>query len=377
MVLVTGLFLVLALLGLLYQLGAVLALWHFRRRLPEMPEKQDWPGITVLKPVRGMEPGLTACLASFLQQDYPCYEVLFGVADPADPVLPQLRALQQQYPEVPTKIIICQEKLGANPKVSTLRQLLPQAGHQLLVLADSDVLAPPDLLRQLAAALAPRDMGLVSCLYRHPPAPTVGAALEALTIEADFIPGVAVAHYLEGISFALGAVMAVKRQLLPAIGGLAAIADYLADDYQLGWRVAQTGYRVAVLPVVVQTGNPRQTLRGYWQHQLRWSRTYRVCRPGGYLAFGLTFTFPWALLTWLTGGAGAWLPALVLILRLGVAASCQRLLGKSTSIWELGWLPLKDCLSLVLWGSSFLGDEVSWQGRTYRLRPDGRLRPLA
>lgn len=374
--LLTIFLLLITLAGLVYQLGAAVALWRFRQRAANPEEGVDLPGISVLKPVRGVEPGLEACLESFLRQDYPSYEVLFGVADPDDPVVPLLRGLQARYPQVPSKIELCPAKLGANPKVSTLRQLLPQARHPVFVIADSDVAAPPELLRELAMALAPPSMGLVSCLYRQGPPLTAGAALEALTVNVDFIPSVAVAHYLEGISFALGAVMAGKRRLLPAIGGLAALADYLADDYQLGWRVAQTGSQVAILPLVVETGNPRQSLKGYWEHQLRWARTYRVCRPGGYLAYGITFAFPWALGAWLSGGLGLWLPLLALTVRLGVALACQRSLGGQTFSWELTLLPLKDCLSWLLWLLSFLGDEVVWQGRRYRVQADGRLQPL-
>lgn len=370
------LFLLLILAGLFYQVGAAVALWRFRRRTALRGAAVDLPGISVLKPVRGLEPGLTAALESFLRQDYPCFEVLFGVADPHDPVWPVLQDLQVRYPQVPIRIVLCPQRLGANPKVSTLQQLLPQARHPLLIIADSDVVAPPELLRQLAAALEPPSQGLVSCLYRHLPPRTPGAALEALAINVDFIPSVAVAHYLEGVRFALGAVMAIKRSLLPAIGGLAALADHLADDYQLGWRVAQTGHRVAILPLVVETGNPRQRVQGFWQHQLRWARTYRVCRPGGFLAYGITFVFPWALLGWLTGGVGFWGPVLALLVRLGAAWICQRLLAGRPLTWELALLPFKDGLSWLLWLLSFLGDEVVWQGRRYRVHSDGRLQPL-
>ena len=182
---------------------------------------------------------------------------MFGVADPADPVFPVLRELQGKHPDLDIQIINCPQELGLNPKVSTLRQLLPHADHELIVISDSDVRAKPDLLTRLAAALQQPGVGLATCLYRSGPVHTPGGALEALSISADFIPSVAMAHYVEGINFALGAVMALPRQVLESIGGFPAIADYLADDYQLGYRVSRAGLQVHLLPYVVETlGRP-------------------------------------------------------------------------------------------------------------------------
>ena len=210
-----------------------------------------------MKPVKGLDHDTSACLASFINQDYPHRQILFGVADPADPVFPVLRELQGKHPDLDIQIINCPQELGLNPKVSTLRQLLPHADHELIVISDSDVRAKPDLLTRLAAALQQPGVGLATCLYRSGPVQTTGGALEALSISADFIPSVAMAHYVEGINFALGAVMALPRHILARIGGFPAIADYLADDYQLGYLVSQAGLQVHLLPYVVETlGRP-------------------------------------------------------------------------------------------------------------------------
>ena len=338
------------------------------------------PGISLLKPVKGLEEDTSACLASFIRQDYPNLEILFGVADPGDPVLPLLRALQEKYPHIDIQIIICSQELGLNPKVSTLRQLLPRARHDLIVISDSDVRVRSDLLTRLAAALQQPGVGLATCLYRHGPVYTSGGALEALSISADFIPSVATAHYVEGINFALGAVMATSRPVLESIGGLAPIADYLADDYQLGYRVSQTGLKVSLLPYVVETLGGRETMADYLTHQLRWARTYRVCRPKGYFAYGITFALPWSLLAWLTSGLAPWAGGLALIsllVRLAVAAaaeySCLR--GRLPKRY-LVLLPCKDLLSFSLWILSFFGNSVIWKGDRYRVMPDGRLERL-
>ena len=370
-------FAILACCAIIYQLGAVLALGFFLKRpLPEA-NGSSGSGVSLLKPVKGLEPDTYDCLASFMKQDYPEAEILFGVADPSDPVLPVLQLLQKNYPDVDTHIIMCPQELGLNPKISTLRQLLPHAKFDLIVISDSDIRARPDLLTRLSAALEQPGVGLATCLYRHGPVHTVGGALEALSISADFIPSVAMAFYVEGIKFALGAVMAISRPVLERLGGLAAIADYLADDYQLGYRVHQIGLKVALLPYVVETLGGRETIADYLAHQLRWARTYRVCRPAGYFAYGITLALPWGLLAWLSSGLGPWAGSLFLIcllVRLTVAAAAEySFLGGRLPKWYLVLLPLKDLLSFGLWILSFSGNRVIWKGSRYRVRPDGRL----
>jgi ceramide glucosyltransferase len=264
--------------------------------------------------------------------------------------------------------------------VSILRQLEPQARYDLLVVADGDVKVGPDFLDRVAAAFREPQVGLVSCPYRAGPADSLGSWLESLSISADFIPSVAVAHYVEGIRFALGAAMALTRTALVRIGGFAALADYLADDYQLGWRVHQAGFEVRLLPYVVETVNPRLGLKDYLSHQLRWSRTYRVCRPRGYFAYGITHALVFSLILWLISGLAFWALGLVtatLALRFVLAWFSEYVcLSGSLSPAALLLMPLKDLLSFGFWLVSFLGNEVVWQGRRYRLTRDGLLVPL-
>jgi len=374
------LFSCLALLGLVYQGAALAALWCFCRRPLPQPSGGDLPGITVLKPLRGVSPETEACLASFFQQDYPRFQILFGVAAADDPVVGLVAALADRFPHVEVELVQCPQKMGLNPKVSTLRQLLPRATQELLVISDSDVWAPPDLLANLGAALQEGGVGLTSCLYKAGPLAALGSALEALAISADFIPSVAVAHYLEGVSFALGAVMAVRREALGQMGGLAAIADYLADDYQLGRRIHQAGWRVTLLPLVVSTCQPHTSFTGFLSHQLRWARTYRVCRPRGFFGFGITFVLTWSLLAWWLSGWSLWGWVLLgcgLAGRTAVAWGAARLLEQEGRLGKMvSLLPLKDMLSFIIWLLSFLGDQVVWQGRRYRVKVDGRLEEI-
>jgi len=370
----------LLLAALAYQVLALICLARFFKQPPPSQAAGESPGLTVFKPVRGLGPETRDCLESFLRQDYRPYQVLFGVADPQDPVLPLLGDLRQAAPPGQVEVIICPENLGHNPKVSTLRQLAPHARHDLLVVADGDVKVGPDFLVRVAEALREPQVGLVSCPYRAGPAAAWGSRFEALTISADFIPSVAVAHYVEGISFALGAAMAFRKDALAQAGGFAGLADYLADDYQLGWRIHQAGFAVRLLPYVVETVSSRLSLGDYWAHQQRWTRTYRVCRPRGYLAYGLTHALVFSLVLWLISGLAAWalgLVALTLGLRWAVAWFSEFVcLEGHLSRPALLLLPLKDLMAFSLWLSSFWGQEVVWGDRRYRLTRDGLLVPL-
>jgi ceramide glucosyltransferase len=363
----------------LYQFLALVCSWRlFRPPLPALIDLTG-PGITVFKPLKGLEPLTRECLETFLTQDYHPYQVLFGVREAENPVVALLVALQQAHPRCDLEIVICPEDLGLNPKISTLQQLLPRARYDLLVIADGDVKVGPDYLAQVAAAFREPGVGLVSCPYRAGYPRTLGAGLEALTIAADFIPSVATAVSVEEIRFALGATMALTRQALTASGGFVPLADFLADDYQLGSRVAQTGLQVKILPYVVETNNPEMSLPAYLAHQLRWARTYRVCRPGGYLAYGITHALVYSLAILLATGLAPWawgLLAATLAIR-GVVAgfSERRGLQGDLPLWAFALLPLKDLFSFGLWLASFLGNRVTWGERTYRVTQEGKLVP--
>ncbi len=362
-----------------YQFLALVSLGRFFRISPPAPPGRTGPGLTVFKPLRGLEALTGECLASFLTQDYQPYQVLFGVRDPDNPVLDLLRELFTAHPGCEAEVVICSEDLGLNPKISTLRQLLPRARYDLLVIADADVKVGADYLAQVAAALQEPGMGLVSCPYRAGRTRTLGAALEALTIAADFIPSVAVAAAVEGIRFALGATMALTRQALSAIGGFAPLADFLADDYQLGWRINQTGLQVKILPYVVETLDPDLSFAAYLSHQLRWARTYRVCRPGGYLAYGITHALVLSLIVLVATGLAPWAwgaVAATLALRGIVAVFAEKAcLRGEMPPRAFMLLPLKDLLAFGLWLASFLGNRVSWGGRAYRVSREGKLSP--
>jgi len=366
--------------ALAYQVLALISLKRFFQQPLPSASVSEPPGITVFKPVKGLDRETRECLESFLTQDYHPYQVLFGVADPEDPVAPLLKEFQQKAPPGRVEVVFCPQTLGHNPKVSSLCQLEAQARYDLLVVADGDVKVGPDFLARAAAALRDPKVGLVSCPYRAGRTDSVGALFEALTISADFIPSVAVARDVEGIRFALGAAMIFRREALEKMGGFTVLADYLADDYQLGWHIHQAGFEVKLLPYVVETLNPRMSFPDYLAHQLRWTRTYRVCRPMGYFAYGITHALVFSLVL---AGLSGWAPwalgllAATLALRWGLAWFCDGVcLQGEIPLPALLLLPVKDLIAFGLWLASFLGNEVVWKGQRYRLTREGRLEPL-
>jgi ceramide glucosyltransferase len=334
------------------------------------------PGVTVLKPLKGCDAETRACLRSWLTQAYAGpVQVLFGVASAEDPVCAVVRELLREGPQADAELVLCQEALGLNPKVSTLVQLERRAKHDLVVISDADVWVPPDLLARVVDPLGRPDVGLVNCLYRLSEPANGAMRLEALAVNADFWTQVLQARCLGPMDFALGAVMALRRAQLGAIGGLSALLDYLADDFQLGRRVAQTGSRIELIPVVVDCRSAPVSPREVWAHQLRWARTIRVCRPGPFFLSILGNATLWPLLWWLSHptspvafGAGA-----CLVLRWITAALNERKMTGRGS-WATLWAaPVKDLLQAALWALAFAEGTVRWRGVTLQARAGGRL----
>ena len=343
---------------------------------PPLPENQ-LPPVSILKPLKGVDPEIWESFCSHCEQDYPQFQLIFGVSDPADPAIEVVRKLQAKYPNRPIELIVCNRVLGANIKVSTLAQMLPAARHELLLVNDSDIRVPPDYLRKVIAPLADASVGLVTCLYRAVAGPTLGSRLEALGIGTDFVPGVLSARFLEkGLHFGLGSTLAFRRRDLEAIGGFEALLDYLADDYELGRRIAATGKRVELSAATVTTFLPAYTLRQFFRHQLRWSRTIRDARRWGYTGLLFTFGLPWALLTLLAARGAAWawaLFALTFAARLAVGFVTADVVLHDRQIFRNIFLvPLRDLIAPLVWAASFMGNRIHWRGDSFVLQ-DGKL----
>lgn len=332
--------------------------------------------VSILKPLKGTDPHMYESSRSHCLQDYPEYEIIFGASDPADPAIALVEQLKAEFPQRAIRLVHCAQNLGANTKVSNLAQMLPHARYQHLVVNDSDIRVAPDYLRRVLAPLSDAEIGLVTCLYRGIANATLGSRLESLGISTDFCPGVLVARQLEGVRFGLGSTLAFRRSTLEAIGGFETLVDYLADDYQIGNRIADLGLRVEVSEVVVDTFLPRYTIGGFFEHQLRWARTVRDSRFWGYVGLGITFGLPWATLCVIAAAGAAWawaLLAVIAALRLALAMVAGRVVLKDRQVVSLlPLVPLRDVLALAVWLLSFVGHRVSWRGNTFLLK-DGKL----
>jgi ceramide glucosyltransferase len=349
-----------------------------RKKLKQAPPPENQhPPVSILKPLKGVDPEIWGSFCSHCEQQYPEFELIFGVSDAADPACEAVRKLQAKYPARSIKLIVCDRILGANIKVSNLVQMLPEARYEILLVNDSDIRVAPDYLQQVVAPLANAQTGLVTCLYRAVPGPTLGSRLEALGISTDFVPGVLSARLLEkGLHFGLGSTLAFRQQELAAIGGFEVLLDYLADDYELGRRIAATGKQVELSVAIVTTFLPAYTLQQFFQHQLRWSRTIRDARRWGYLGLIFTFGVPWALLTLVTARGAAWawmLLTLTFATRLAVGImTAVDVLHDSEIFPNVLLLPLRDLTAPFVWAAGFMGNRIHWRGDAFDLA-DGRL----
>jgi ceramide glucosyltransferase len=359
-------------------LGLASFLADTRKKLSQLPlpENQLLP-VSILKPLKGVDPKIWESFCSHCEQDYPQFQLIFGVSDRGDPAIEVVRKLQAKYPNVPIQLIVCDRVLGANIKVSNLAQMLLAARHELLLVNDSDIRVPADYLRRVVTPLADSSVGLVTCLYRGVAGPTLGSRLEALGISTDFVPGVLSARFLEkGLHFGLGSTLAFRRRDLEVIGGFEALLDYLADDYELGRRIAAAGKRVELSAATVTTFLPAYTLRQFFRHQLRWSRTIRNARRWGYAGLLFTFGLPWALATLLAARGAVWawaLLALTIAARMAVGfVAAIVVLNDNQFFRYILLLPLRDLIAPFVWAASFMGNRIHWRGDVFDLK-DGRL----
>jgi ceramide glucosyltransferase len=295
-----------------------------------------------------------------------------------EPAIAEIERLRGEFPECDIRLVLCSERLGTSGKVSSLVQIVRKAKYEHVLINDSDIRVSPIYLTRVMECFADASVGMVTTPYigrteEQGAGKTLWSRLEALGISTDFMPGVLTARMLErGIRFGLGSTLATSRTVLTKIGGLEPLVEYLADDYEMGARIARAGYRVELCGEVVETTVPAYRFRGFSDHQLRWARSTRDSRRWGYVGLGITFALPWALLTCVTSGLALWsftLLSIVLLARVAVALSVGvGILRDGQVLRDLWLLPLRDLLGLGFWAWSFAGDTVVWRGERFRLR---------
>lgn len=345
----------------------------------EGPRRQAASGaarVTVLKPLAGAEPHLYEALRSFCDQSAGGFQIVFGVRDAGDPAVAVVRRLQREFRQLDLDLAVDATLHGTSLKVSNLINMMRLAHHDLLVIADSDVEVGPDYLARVVAPLADPTVGIVTCPYLGRAGTGPWSQLLASFINDWFLPSVLVAAFLGSRAFAFGATIALRRDTLEAIGGFEAIADQLADDYRLGELTREAGLRTVLSHVVVETRVEEPTARALIRHELRWLRTIRTVRPGGYAFSCVTFTLPIAALGW--GVSGGTHVALGLLAITGGARLLLHFAVRAggTASWQLWVLPFNDLLAILLWAWAFVSRSVHWRQTRYSVGRDGSARPL-
>jgi ceramide glucosyltransferase len=351
--------------------------WNLRR---VTKHSLPLPPVTILKPLCGAEPGLYHNLRSFCQQDYPEFQIVFGVRDLADPALSVVERLVAEFPLISIDVVVNPEQHGSNRKVSSLINMLARARHDVLAMADSDVLVEPDYLATVTAPLMDRNVGLVTCIYRDVPTQRIWSRLGAMYINEWYMPSVLVAWLFGHRAYASGQTLCLRRDTLLLIGGLGATANHLADDYQLGELVRGCGRRIVLSPYVLKAEHHEPDAGSLVRHELRWMRTIRMLRPRSFCFIFFTFSLPLAILGVALSAANrpvataAWgLFVATLIARLALHF-LHRLRGDRPVLSDFWLLPVRDLLICWVWSQSFFRSRITWSGGEFDVAADGTMR---
>jgi ceramide glucosyltransferase len=370
----TGLGTALAVLAMEYAIAAALAVRVSRAAATWC--SVSLPPATILKPLCGAEPALYEHLRSFCEQDYPCWQVVFGVRDPHDPALEVVQRLRSEFPQLDLQVAVNSAQHGISSKVSNLVNMMPLARHDYLVIADSDIRVGPDYLERVISPLLDERVGIVTCLYRGSPRPGLWSLLGSMFINEWFMPSVRVAALLGSRAFAFGATIALRRATLARVGGFAVIADQLPDDYRLGELTRRLGLRTVLSEVEVETCVDEAGFGELLRHQLRWLRTIRTVQPLGYALAGITFALPLAIIgSLLAGGSTATLVmvAVTVLARLMINSGPRS--SRPLPV-QMCLAALSDLLGFVLWCWSFATRRVHWRDVRYLIARDGTIQPL-
>ena len=372
--------LVMAAAPLAYYLVAIFAAMRFFRgkRTRQMP--QFAPPVSLLKPVHGVDFASRINFESFCRQDYPEYEILFCVNDLEDPAVPLIRQSMKDFPQIPIRLLSGAPKIGSNQKVNNLVLLAQEAKHEIIVQSDGDVRVSPDYLKNVVAEFADPAVGVVSCFYGGIAERNFWAEVEAVGAASDFFAGALVANLPGEVTFALGASVATTKTWLAKIGGYEALADLLADDYEIGNRVHKAGGKVQLSREAVWTMYPAQTLKSFWEHQVRWARTVRMVRPASFFGLVVTHGLPWCVLAAVVAPS-AWVGAGFF----GAYLLFRLLMAWVVGVWGVGdealrkkllLVPVRDAIHFAVWLAGFASNRVKWGGVEYAIE-SGKMREVS
>jgi ceramide glucosyltransferase len=372
----------LLILAAAYSVLTVVAVLAFRMRSgPGHP--RSLPPVTMLKPLCGAEPGLYEHLRSFCRQDYPEFQIVFGVRDAGDPACAVVKRLAEEFPSLTVELVIDPQLHGSNRKISNLINMLPFARHDLLVMADSDAFVEADYLAAVTAPLLDHDVGLVTCIYRGAPTRRIWSRLGAMYINEWYVPSVLLAWLFGHDGYVSGQTVCLRRDTLQAIGGLSPLANYLADDYRLGELVRALGLRIVLSPYVLKGEHHEPTFDSLARHELRWMRTLRVLRPRSFRLIFFSFSLPLAVIGLLAAAADS-PPSTAVWALFGTTMAARlvlhfthRIRDSRIAVSDLWLLPLRDVLICWVWCRSFFTSRVTWRGSEFDVDADGVMRPLS
>lgn len=359
--------------ALVFSLLTIVAALRYRSVVP--PKLENCEPISILKPLAGLDDLLESNLRTFFQQDYPAFEILFAVRRSDDPAVPVVKRLQNEFPQISTRLFVTGEPPYPNAKVFSLDLMLKEAANDLVVMSDSDIRVTPELLRTVAAEFQDTHLGVATCPYRAVPGRSFWSKLESTSINTDFIGGILVARMLEGMKFAVGPTIVARGHVLEAIGGFDRLKDYLAEDFMMGKLAAESGHGVMLSSYVIEHHIGTSNLHQNITHRIRWVRSTRRSRPAGYVGQLFTMPLPLAVALWACNPAWWLLASSSIIVRLIAAYVVSAKVLRARIDWLL--LPLEDFISFFFWIAGFFGKTISWRGRRYVLNKDGTFQLLA
>jgi ceramide glucosyltransferase len=364
-----------------YEVLTVIAVlvWRMPGKRVAMPLR---PPISVLKPLRGAEPGLYEHLRSFCVQDYPEFEIVFGVTDPEDPARAVIDRLVREFPAVKILTVVDARVHGSNGKISNLMNMLPHARHDWLVMSDSDSYVGPGYLEAVAAPLLDPAVGVVTCLYRGVPTRLVWSRLGAMYINEWYLPTVILAWLFGHEGYVSGQTCCIRRGTLEAVGGFRALVDHLADDHRLGTLVRALGLKIVLSRYMVKAEHHERDLTAVTRHELRWMRTLRALRPMSLRGIFLTFSLPLAVIGIACAAAqpsislAAWALFCATVVARLMLHFVHRLQGERSLLADLWLLPVRDVLLCWVWCRSLFTSRVTWRGDEFTVNPDGTMHRL-
>lgn len=337
------------------------------------------PPISILKPINGIENGIYENFISYCNQDYPAYQIIFGSSNSKDAAIDIVKKIMNTFPQKDIKLIICNDGIGTNPKISNLINIYKEAKHDIILTNDSDTRVNSDYLRKVVSPLRNQNIGLVTCVYRENITNNITSLIESISINHDFLPSIMVAQRVEKLSYAFGVTIATRRDILDNIGGFKELADYLAEDFHLGEKISKAGYKLCLSNYIVDVVPEKRDFVNFFSHQLRWAKTIKACRPIGYffsaffkyglvssLAYLLISIFsPFSIILFFTFLSVRIISALMISLKYTKDKKTTLLL-----------LPINDIISFIIWCMSFSGTKTTWKGSKFKLKKGGKIEKI-